>query len=435
MGSRFLYQVDPPYIVLIGDVGAGKSTLVEKLTGCVGRSSASAKSATRDSLIFHAKDGSFMICDTPGTNPVDEKFEHNAWIAHAMNYIPISRILIVVKAETRIDKVIDEIRKYVEGFIDLVDLLGVCVTHMDQITWQKEAFTRLLNQELGLDTAVFSGINTPAENLIAGVRGTCLQEPIQMMITHENFLRFFKISNNNVKILRSTKRELNEFKTIKRDFYDYLARANVNDQIDMIFEFQAWMKEEIIEAQKRVSQDNNFTFCGPDVTNEAGHIANLTNQLRAELYDVRTRALGYQDQHGISQLRRCPHCNLVWAKLEGCDGKTTCGNRMNSLDGRKGTMGTFQFQRNKGRLTIQKLGEKAIQRVWGRRGKEQKVGCGREIEWSAMATVRVPQEFCIGPVVTTEDVKVVPRSAERTFGEQFCRAVSYMKIKVVGPSN
>jgi hypothetical protein len=25
--------------------------------------------------------------------------------------------------------------------------------------------------------------------------------------------------------------------------------------------------------------------------------------------------------------KRCPLCNEVWVKVEGCDGETTCGNR------------------------------------------------------------------------------------------------------------
>ena len=430
-GFRYIADL-PPYIILIGDVGAGKSTIVEKVTGYMGRSSASDLSASRDCFIFYVPDGNFMICDTPGTNPIDEKFEHNVWIATYMNFAPISRILIVVRADTRIDKVIDDIRKYVEGFVEVVDLLGVCVTHMDLVDWKKERFLRLLDKELGLDKVVFSGKNIPKENVIAEMRESCLEEPREMTITDENFLRFFKISNNNIKILKCSKRELNEFKTIKKDFYDYLLEADENDQVDLIFEFQAWMKEEIIEAQKRVSRENNFTFSGANTANEAGHIANLTNQLRAELYDVRAMALGYQDQHGISQLRRCPHCRLVWAKLEGCDGKTTCGNRMDGLDGRKGTMGTFQFLRKKGRLTIQKLGERAIQRVWGRRGKQQKVGCGREIEWQAMATVPVPEEFCIAPAVTTDDVKVVPQKAAKTFHDTFYDTVSNVRLNIAG---
>ena len=28
-----------------------------------------------------------------------------------------------------------------------------------------------------------------------------------------------------------------------------------------------------------------------------------------------------------NMIRKCPRCNEVWIKVEGCDGKTTCGNR------------------------------------------------------------------------------------------------------------
>ena len=37
-----------------------------------------------------------------------------------------------------------------------------------------------------------------------------------------------------------------------------------------------------------------FDFMGLNAANEAGHIANLTNQLRVLLFDVRTEALAYQ---------------------------------------------------------------------------------------------------------------------------------------------
>ena len=72
------------------------------------------------------------------------------------------------------------------------------------------------------------------------------------------------------------------------------------DRIDAIFEFQTWMEEMIIQAQKRVSENNGFTFDGTNMMNEAGHIANMTNQLRAILFDIRTEVLGYQQSHGVT---------------------------------------------------------------------------------------------------------------------------------------
>jgi hypothetical protein len=40
-------------------------------------------------------------------------------------------------------------------------------------------------------------------------------------------------------------------------------------------------------------------------------------------------------------LRRCPYCNLIWTKVDGCGGWTTCGNRPEGNDekGWKGNLG------------------------------------------------------------------------------------------------
>ena len=43
-----------------------------------------------------------MVADTPGSNAMRDKLSHNTEIASALNYADVSRILLVVKAETRI---------------------------------------------------------------------------------------------------------------------------------------------------------------------------------------------------------------------------------------------------------------------------------------------------------------------------------------------
>ena len=147
-----------PYVVLLGDVGTGKSTIVEKLTGKVGRSNSSRLSFTRSSQAFHVLDGSMVICDTPGSNSIEDKIGHNVWIAAALNKFPVSRIMIVVKAETRIDSVVDGVRKYAERLVELSrDNIGVYVAHMDTVIWNAAEYTADLIGELGIDCVVFSG--------------------------------------------------------------------------------------------------------------------------------------------------------------------------------------------------------------------------------------------------------------------------------------
>ena len=103
------------YIVLLGDVGTGKSTLVEKISGETGISSSQSTSCTKVSNLYESFDQRIVICDTPGSNAMTDKFNHNAWIAGAINCSPVSRILICVLAQPRIVNVINVVKKYLEG--------------------------------------------------------------------------------------------------------------------------------------------------------------------------------------------------------------------------------------------------------------------------------------------------------------------------------
>jgi len=64
------------------------------------------------------------------------------------------------------------------------------------------------------------------------------------------------------------------------------------------------MTSEISNAQKRVIQSCGFSFSGNNESNEYGHIANLTNQLKNVLFDIRTMALSYQNEHSVSNLKK-----------------------------------------------------------------------------------------------------------------------------------
>ena len=80
------------YIVLLGDVGSGKSMVVEKLTEQTGRSCDANESWTKTAEAFWVRDGSLIVADTPGSNAMKEKLDPIIWIAHAQNFMPLSKI-------------------------------------------------------------------------------------------------------------------------------------------------------------------------------------------------------------------------------------------------------------------------------------------------------------------------------------------------------
>ena len=410
-----MYRVrnEVPYIVLIGDVGSGKSTIIEKLTGKEGRSSNSDTSFTKTSQAFWVTDRSMKICDTPGSNGMNDKLTSNVWIAAALRKFPVSRILVVVKADTRIDNVVDGVRKYAEKLIEFdPELIGVLVTHMDTVNWTGANFKTHLRNELGIDVAVFSSLDHSSEALLRDLHDVCLPESREIMIDNETFVRVFKINNNNLKILNDTAKIIAEFKDLKRSFDETRKLFNERDQVDLIFEFQAFMFNHIIVAQQRLAEENNFSFLGRDAANEAGHIANMTNQLRLEMYHVRLEAMGYYSNHGVAEARRCPHCNLVWAKVEGCDGQTTCGNRPSvKIDVRNqdfGILGSYEFSWICNKLQIVKKGTKKIEAKTSSSPIKQ-IGCGASITWDQMPPVTLPDELIsVVTIASADDVKSIP---------------------------
>ena len=294
----------------MGDVGSDKSTVVEKLTGEKGRSSESSISYTRTSEAFCVPDGSLVISDTPASNAMDYQLEHNVWIAAAFNYKLVSRLFIVAKAENHKDTVIDSISKYANRFLEPaeMDVLGVLVTHMDTVKWTEEELTPDVERKLGINTVVFSNKHTQAETLLSDILKTCTKKH-NLMVDDENFFKFFKLYNNHTKILRCTNDEVKRFSAMKKNFDEARRGFTGKDLVDLVFEFQPYMADQIVEAQKRLSEKNNFTFYGDGAANEAGHVAKMVNHLRT--FDIRADCVGFQSEHGVSQLRKCPHCGLV----------------------------------------------------------------------------------------------------------------------------
>ena len=283
---------------------------------------------------------------------------------------------------------------------------------MDMVDWTEKEFIPRIDAELGIDTVVFSWISTKCETLLQSILKTCKEEH-NLTVNDENFFKLFKIHNSHRKILQSTSDEVKNFSEKKKAFDEARKAFSGKDLVDLVFEFQAYMTDEIVQAQKRMSEKNKFTFDGDGAANEAGHVANMVNQLRMVLYDIRTECLGYQSEHGVSELRKCPYCSTIWTKVEGCEGDTTCGKRPSAVndfrDSAYAVLGTFSFRwLGNGNLEITKSGGKTVK---SEVSSSSGIGCGNTINWKKMATVTVPSEFSETVKVGTSDIKVLPPTA------------------------
>ena len=141
------------------------------------------------------------------------------------------------------------------------------------------------------------------------------------------------------------------------------------------------------------------------------------NQLRVALYDIRTECLKYQSDQSASELRKCPHCGHVWAKVEGCEDETTCGNRPSTRqryeEARVCNLKHLYIYLVRWQPSYRKSGEKKVSSNMdpNSRGKDSGAGCGKPITWKLMPKADVPPEFCAATKISTDDIKVLPPKA------------------------
>lgn len=450
--SRPVQQLERPTVVLVGEVGVGKSFLVEKLTGL---SSDQAMSWTTAMRAFTCFDSRLEVIDTPGTNASTDRFRSMLHIAYAMSHKPVTRVLLVVEAERRLDRTLETLQHSLDVFLGAsldLGLFAVCVTKMDQKmdqvsdedTWR--AAFEMEVAELGLhpQSVLFSSWTTPGALLCHGLLHLCNgRGPTQIQMDAKTFLQCFKIHDANLRVLRSVKEEVAKFKKQKDLFLEKLADLtleegeehrfaaepqlrprhrsaasyNLSDKKqDLVFSFHAYMMEEIPKAQRRVAEQYKMLFqAGPQLASEAGHLANLANACREGLFQIRMMMMPYQKDGGVSDVRQCPHCGCLWFKFDGDDGETTCGNRVTVGEGKE-EIRTFTFHFDDDKLELEiRPGRRTF--TWAEESdfEGSGVGCGRAIVWRDMRPVAFPREFQEVGKVNTYDVMPLPRPEFETF--------------------
>ena len=186
---------------------------------------------------------------------------------------------------------------------------------MDVVSWDKLELREAISKELSVKDVIFSSPHSRSEDLQKEILMFCVKPQI-LSVDGQDFFKLFKINDNKIKILRSARKQVDTFNNIKISFDKQRLHFDKKDEPDLLFEFQAYMTDLITKAQKDMSEENEFTFSGDGAPNELGHLANMTNQLRAILYDIRIETLRHAaNDHGVYDVRSCPHCGEVWALI------------------------------------------------------------------------------------------------------------------------
>ena len=308
-----------PYVILIGAVGSGKTTLTEKLTGKRNLGvKAFGSSATRISTIYYTE--SFEFADTPGYMSCDNKLDHAVNIVCAMHYRPVSRIFILVKFDSRIDNMYRDIKDIVAPLLSYRNLLTILVTAWDisdQSDQTKLEIRNRFSKMLNVQSIYFVALETNGEELKRIVRAA-ITNAMTIDIPHRKLHKYFDIKKEDLEMITYISEKAHEYQKLVQDA---LARAEAyadqSEKENFAFYAQVALKGIIDNFKDDFIHEFELNFVNPE---EFASLDQLHVELTATLKGYRAyckqfNTYGNGSNDPRSPFRKCPLCGEVYIKV------------------------------------------------------------------------------------------------------------------------
>lgn len=148
----------------------------------------------------------------------------------------------------------------------------------------------------------------------------------------------------------------------------------------MIFEFQAWMHDEVSKSTKHLLKMINFK--SREVTRKASkdsHIASLNYQLHQILRDVNLEAMKYHSKEKTDS-RKGPYCGKACNFKEYSKGYTICGKVPSAnfeYDQKYGEMTNFVFSWNE-KTQMLEIRKRSIKKMPDKEKRKDDIGKSTE---------------------------------------------------------
>ncbi|CAD8192737.1 unnamed protein product [Paramecium octaurelia] len=332
-------------IVLTGFTGCGKTTLFNLICKAKQPAAAGGNSLTRQTFLKEAAYGKgFRVLDTPGYGSKQEKIIHAVGVLNALSEGPLRQILLVVKWE-RLDIIQDYLKSMVVKFRRYKHLLTVAVTHWDMA--QKETIKQnqdqiiKLSQHFGINSVIFVSKFDSGEKVCAQIDSILDRSQAEnVQLTETEFYTNFELIElkDNIELELEFSKEDVEliFKkkaTCIREFIKKFDEKNpsMHEIMHSLTLETKRIAENLITDFERKNNDKFSKLFEYHSNPSLAYLVHfeLKKALMLEIDSIIQLAqqkMKSDKNHCFNFIKACPHCGIIWLKVSGCDGKTTCGN-------------------------------------------------------------------------------------------------------------
>lgn len=394
-------------IVLLGEVGSGKTTLMNKLTGAEFETGRDRPSITIDIEISSSLDYNSIIFDFPGFKGLDNIIPIFKVQYRTLRNIPIKGICFVVERRDRPELIVASLLDLKDTFYDCFNNIIIIITKTDEMDdASKDQTKNYIIEKTGFDKIIFSDMNQDGQTILNYINSFTSDMEVlkEVYPKSRELLKYFKKATDD-RMRQFHNEFIDDFEKAINIFLEKFDEPSTDKALKraLFFALKDY-KNNIIESYydvaKREQEYSEYVI---------EQVLSFSNQIYQDFEEFRIKAEKEMDvcltdyEGENNRFKKCPFCGLIWFKTSGCNGKTKCGKRDKTKDKFYGCYKDYKVKYENGELTIEKNDINQKQILGGKKSKRdiekydtkrlndnniiEPLGCGNYISWKDMEDV------------------------------------------------
>ena len=420
-------------IIFFGTVGAGKTTLVNKLCNSEFKTLSYGDSCTKDIQYAFSIIHNMVIIDFPGLKSTENIMSHLKIQKTAIQNIPVKMICFIIQVFDRIGPIKNEIDDMIKIFENYKKNITIIITKTDtKANFNdndkiKNKIIKDIDKFFGIKNIIFSHSESNGYTICKELNE--IQKTMENMknisIKTESIVNTINYSKNPEIECKNTFYE-KKFNDIFNDHIKELSKHKESDlKVALYFCFKC-AKMNLLEEYAKSLENVNFQEKTDDEDNEnqeedddekeLEQISTAMLQFDNLLYDkseqfrkniekdIEIKNGNYNNEY--NKFKKCPYCKQIWFKIIGCN-SMTCGSRSKILDKISGSWKEYDVdynyetrsfnirftQHNEDRnreidtsqtgISEEEKKQNPLRKLKGK-AEIKPVGCGRQLDWAQM---------------------------------------------------
>lgn len=232
-------------VILFGEVGNGKTTLINKLCGTVYEVREGGYSCTREIQYGLSKDRNIII-DCPGLNAAEDIVQHLKVQKFILSVIPIRIICFVIKLSTRYDLLLRAASRMLKIFYRHKDNISIIITFCEELgNKQMKEILSILKTKLGFDETkvIFSSNLVSSSDILKRINTIKSSvSNIDSIIFNEQSL-LSKYEEGGLEIVEFKENMIREFKKALTNFKSHFGSLHeplIKNALLYTFKYYMW---------------------------------------------------------------------------------------------------------------------------------------------------------------------------------------------------